>query len=637
MGKISLKFYEEDCSGCHSCEVACKQEHGLGVGPRVVRVIEKAPHFKPLFCHHCKEPDCALACPEDAITKDPQTGVVLHDKEKCTGCNAVPNKSGAEKQQTSPCKAQCPAHIDVQGYVNLAAKGKFEEALALIKKSSPFPSICGRVCHHPCETQCSRGDIDQSVGIHGIERFIADLDLKADKRYMPRIKDKKEDKVAVVGSGPAGLTCAYYLAIKGYRVSVFEKAAKPGGMLTTGIPSYRLPADIVEAEIQHIRDMGITIKTSVEIGTDVTVAQLRQEGYKAIFVAVGTQECVQLGIEGEDLQGVYPALEYLGQVNRGEEVSLGKNVAVIGGGNAAMDAVRSARRLGTKNAFIIYRRGLEEMPANAEEIEECREEGIPIKTLTQPVRFIGKNGKVTAVECIKMKLGEPDQSGRRAPEPVTGSEFTIEIDNAISALGQEADWSCLTDECACTLSDWGTMNVDPLTLQSDDPDIFAGGDAVRGPQSIIEAIADGKQAAISIDLFIKGRDLKLGRGEELKTITNPQKEVYNKIDPVQMPRLNAQERVNNFDEVQQGLTEEMVIQEAKRCINCGSCCVQACPHSVMQFNHEIIKAVKCDLCIEKRGRNEAPACSLVCPTHCIVWGDPEKFPKTIAAGQQGRV
>jgi len=637
MGKISIKFYEEDCSGCHSCEVACKQEHGLGVGPRVVRVIEKAPYFKPLFCHHCKEPDCALACPEDAITKDPETGVVLHDNDKCTGCNAVPNKSGAEKQQTSPCKAQCPAHIDVQGYVNLAAKGKFEEALALIKKASPFPSICGRVCHHPCETHCSRGDIDQSVGIHGIERFIADLDLKAGKRYMPRIKDPKEDRVAVVGSGPAGLTCAYYLAIKGYPVTVFEKAAKPGGMLTAGLPSYRLPADVVEAEIQHIRDMGVTIKTGIEIGTDLTVAQLRKDGYKAIFVAVGTQECIQLGIEGEDLEGVYPALDYLGQINRGEKVALGKNVAVIGGGNAAMDAVRSARRLGAENAFIIYRRGLEEMPANAEEIEECQEEGIPIKTLTQPVRFIGKNGKVTAIECIKMKLGKPDESGRRAPQPVAGSEFTLEIDNAISALGQEADWSCLTDECACTLSDWGTMNVDPLTLQSDDPDIFAGGDAVRGPQSIIEAIADGRQAAISIDLFIKGRDLKLGRAEELKTITNPQKEVYNKIDPVQMPRRNAQERVKNFDEVQQGLTEEMVIQEAKRCINCGSCCVQACPHSVMQFNHDIIKAVKCDLCIEKRGRNEAPACSLVCPTHCIVWGDPEKFPNTIAAGQQNRV
>jgi NADPH-dependent glutamate synthase beta subunit-like oxidoreductase len=632
MGNISLKFYEEDCSGCHACEVACKQEHGLGVGPRVVRVIEKAPNFKPLFCHHCKDPACAIACPEDAITKDPETGIVLHDNDKCTGCNSVPDKSGAEKQQTSPCKAECPAHIDVQGYVNLAAKGKFEEALALIKKASPFPSICGRVCHHPCESNCSRSDIDKSVGIHGIERFIADLDLNAGKRYMPKIKDKKEDKVAIVGSGPAGLTCAYYLAIKGYQVTVFEKATELGGMLTTGIPSYRLPGNIVEAEIQHIRDMGVTLKTNMEIGTDVTVAQLRQEGYKAFFVAVGTQECVQLGIEGEDLDGVYPGLDYLRIVNRGEQVALGKNVAVIGGGNAAMDAVRMCRRLGAENAFIIYRRGLEEMPANAEEIEECQEEGIPINTLTQPVRFIGENGRVKAIECLKMQLTEPDESGRRRPEPVAGSEFTIEVDNAISALGQEADWSCLTSECACTLSDWGTMNVDPLTLQSDDPDIFAGGDAVRGPQSIIEAIADGKQAATSIDFFIKGRDLKLGREVELKTITNPQKEVYNKIDPVQMPRLDAQERVNNFDEVQQGLTEEMVIQEAKRCINCGSCCVQACPHGVMQFNHEIIKAVKCDLCVEKRGRNEAPACSLVCPTHCIVWGDPEKFPETIPAG-----
>ena len=598
----------------------------LGVGPRVVRVIEKAPYFKPLFCHHCEDPPCATACPEDAISKDPETGVVLHDPDKCTGCNAVPGKSGAEKQQTSACKAQCPAHIDVQGYVNLAARGKFEEALALIKQASPFPSICGRVCHHPCESNCSRGDIDQSVGIHGIERFIADLDLKADKRYMPKIKDKKEDKVAVVGSGPAGLTCAYYLAIEGYDVTVFEKASAPGGMLTTGIPAYRLPRKIVEAEIEHICDMGVRLKTDVEIGTDVTVAQLRQEGYRAFFVAVGTQECVQLGIEGEDLDGVYAGLDYLHRVNQGEQVALGNRVAVIGGGNVAMDAVRSARRLGAEKAFIIYRRGLEEMPANAEEIEECRQEGIPINMLSQPVRFIGENGRLKAIACLKMQLSEPDESGRRRPEPVAGSEFTIEVDSAISALGQEADWSCLTEECACTLSDWGTMNVDVLTLQSDDPDIFAGGDAVRGPQSIIEAIADGRQAAISIDRFIRGRDLKLGRGEELKINTNPQKEVYNKIDPVQMPRLDAQQRVNSFDEVQQGLTEEMVIQEAKRCINCGSCCVQACPHGVMQFNHDIIKAVKCDLCVEKRGNGEVPACTAVCPTHCIFWGNPETFP-----------
>jgi NADPH-dependent glutamate synthase beta subunit-like oxidoreductase len=627
MTKISLMFNEKNCSGCHACEVACKQEHGLGVGPRVVRVIEQAPYFKPLFCHHCEDAPCAAACPEDAISKDAQTGVVLHDKDKCTGCNAVPGKSGAEKQQTSACKAQCPAHIDIQGYVNLAAKGKFQQALQLIKQANPFPSICGRVCHHPCESNCSRGEIDESVGIHGIERFIADLDLNASKRYMPEIKDNKEDKVAIVGSGPAGLSCAYYLAIEGYDVTVFEKGSELGGMLTTGIPSYRLPSHVVEAEIQHIRDMGVTMKTGVEIGTDMTVAQLREDGFKAFFIAVGTQECIQLSIDGEDLDGVYPALDYLRKVNLGQQVSLGNDVAVIGGGNAAMDAVRSARRLGAENAFIIYRRGFEEMPANAEEIEECQQEGISINTLTQPLRFIGENGRLKAIACIKMQLGQPDDSGRRRPEAVAGSEFTITVDNAVIALGQEADWSCLTSECACTLSDWGTMNVDALTLQSDDADIFAGGDAVRGPQSIIEAIADGKQAAISIDRYIQGRNLKLGREIELRTITNPQKEVYNKIAAVHMPCLDSRQRVKNFDEVQQGLTEEMVIEEAKRCINCGSCCVQACPYGVMQFNHEIIKAVKCDLCVEKRANGEVPACTAVCPTHCIFWGNPEAFPR----------
>jgi NADPH-dependent glutamate synthase beta subunit-like oxidoreductase len=627
MTKISLMFNEKNCSGCHACEVACKQEHGLGVGPRVVRVIEQAPYFKPLFCHHCEDAPCAAACPEDAISKDAQTGVVLHDKDKCTGCNAVPGKSGAEKQQTSACKAQCPAHIDIQGYVNLAAKGKFQQALQLIKQANPFPSICGRVCHHPCESNCSRGEIDESVGIHGIERFIADLDLNASKRYMPEIKDNKEDKVAIVGSGPAGLSCAYYLAIEGYDVTVFEKGSELGGMLTTGIPSYRLPSHVVEAEIQHIRDMGVSMKTGVEIGTDMTVAQLREDGFKAFFIAVGTQECIQLSIDGEDLDGVYPALDYLRKVNLGQQVSLGNDVAVIGGGNAAMDAVRSARRLGAENAFIIYRRGFEEMPANAEEIEECQQEGISINTLTQPLRFIGENERLKAIACIKMQLGQPDDSGRRRPEAVAGSEFTITVDNAVIALGQEADWSCLTSECACTLSDWGTMNVDALTLQSDDADIFAGGDAVRGPQSIIEAIADGKQAAISIDRYIQGRNLKLGREIELRTITNPQKEVYNKIAAVHMPCLDSRQRVKNFDEVQQGLTEEMVIEEAKRCINCGSCCVQACPYGVMQFNHEIIKAVKCDLCVEKRANGEVPACTAVCPTHCIFWGNPEAFPR----------
>ena len=629
MGKISLLFNEYLCSGCHTCEIACKQEHGLGVGPRVIRVLEESPYFKPLFCHHCDDPPCAKACPEDAITKDSETGIVLLDLEKCTGCNAVPGTSGAEKQGTSPCKAECPAHIDVQGYVGLTAKGKFQEALELIKEASPFPSICGRVCPHPCESACNRGGIDDPVANHAIERFVADLDLNTTKRYMPKIKEKKKDKVAIIGSGPAGLSCAYYLAQEGYQVTIFEKDTEPGGMLTGGIPSYRLPREVVNAEIQLIRDMDVTIKTGVEIGKDTTIAQLREEGFKAFFAAIGTQACLELGIEGENLEGAYGGLDYLRQINRGESVKLGKNVAIIGGGNTAMDAARSALRSGAENAFILYRRGLEEMPANAEEIKECQEEGISIKTLIQPLRFIGENGRVKAIECIKMKLTEPDESGRPKPEPIPDSVFTIEVDAVINALGQEADWACLTPECACTLSEWGTMNVDPLTLQSDDPDIFAGGDAARGPRTVIEAIADGKQAAISIDRFILGRDLRLGRDQVFPTITDPQKEVYNKIDRVQMPCLDPQARIKSFNEVQKGLTEEMVLEEAKRCISCGTCCVQACPYDVMQFNHDTLKAVKCDLCVDKRGNNEAPACFSVCPVRCIFWGDPEEYKEAV--------
>ncbi len=629
MGKISLLFNEYLCCGCHTCEIACKQEHGLGVGPRVIRVLEESPYFKPLFCHHCDDPPCVKACPEDAITKDSETGVVLLDLEKCTGCNAVPGTSGAEKQDTSPCKAECPAHIDVQGYVNLAAKGKFQEALELIKEASPFPSICGRVCPHPCEDGCNRGEIDDPVANHAIERFVADLDLNTTKRYMPKIKEKKKDRVAIIGSGPAGLSCAYYLAQEGYQVTIFEKDTVPGGMLTAGIPSYRLPRKVVNAEIQLIRDMDVTIKTGVEIGKDTTIAQLREEGFKAFFTAIGTQACLELGIEGENLEGVHGGLDYLRQINRGESVKLGKNVAIVGGGNTAIDAARSVSRLGSENAFILYRRGLEEMPANTEEIKECQEEGISIKILTQPLRFIGENGRVKVIECIKMKLTEPDESGRPKPEPVPGSVFTMEVDAVINALGQEADWTCLTPECACTLSDWGTMNVDPLTLQSDDPDIFAGGDAARGPRTIIEAIADGKQAAISIDRFILGRDLRLGRDQVFPTITDPQKEVYNKIDRVQMPCLDPQTRIKSFDEVQKGLTKEMVLEEAKRCISCGTCCVQACPYDVMQFNHDTLKAVKCDLCVDKRGNNEAPACYSVCPVRCIFWGDPEEYKEAV--------
>lgn len=494
---------------------------------------------------------------------------------------AVPGAFSIEKQGTSPCKVACPAHISVQGYVALAAEGKYREALKLVKEENPLPAICGRVCHHPCESICKRGEVDEPVAIDSIKRFIADLDLKSETRFVPEIKQKREEKVAVIGSGPAGLACAYYLAVEGYSVTVFEKLPVLGGMLTVGIPSYRLPRDIIGAEIEVIRDMGVEFRTGVEIGKDVTISQLREQGYKAFFVAIGAHECKALGIEGEDLEGVYPGVDFLREVNLGKKIALGDRVVVVGGGNVAMDCVRTALRLGSARPMIVYRRSVDEMPANAEEIEECHEEGIEIMTLTNPVRIIGENGRARAVECVRMELGEPDASGRRRPVVVEGSNFQIEVDAVIPAIGQESDWACLTPECTCQLSDWGTMRVDPRTLQSDDADIFAGGDAVTGPATVIEAIAAGKQAAISIGRFLQGRDLLEGREREWKAVENVQTEGYDRIPREHMPRVAPERRTSNFDEVQLGFTEEQVRREAQRCLSCGVCsecyqCVDAC-------------------------------------------------------------
>ena len=532
--------------------------------------MRKQPRYiDPAKCTGCG--DCAEVCPIQRPSEY-DMGLLIRKATHKRYAQAIPGAFAISKRGTAPCRATCPAHVSVQGFIALTNDGRYRQALELFKQDHPFPGVCGRVCTHPCESACTRHEVDQPLGIMNLHRFLADTDRDSGNPYVPVKKAQREEQVAIVGAGPAGLTCAYFLAIEGYRVTVFEKLPVLGGMLSVGIPSYRLPRDVIESEIQVIKDLGVQFKTGVEIGKDFTVGQLRDKGYKAFFIGVGAQECKRLGIEGEDFEGVFPGVDFLREVNLGNRVHLGDRVAVIGGGNVAMDCVRTALRTGSKKPFIIYRRAVEQMPANPEEIEECREEGIELMTLTNPTRVIAQNGRVTAVECIKMELGAPDASGRRRPVPVEGSEFVIEVDAVIPAIGQETDWACLTDECACTLSDWGTMKVDPVTLQTSDADIFAGGDAVSGPATVVEAIGAGKEAAISIDRFIRGEDLAADR----KTDWTPVKDV-----PIAgvgaavrrpMPMLAAETRRDNFNEVQLGYDEATARGEADRCLECGVCC-----------------------------------------------------------------
>ena len=629
---------QHDCSGCHACEVACKQEHGLGVGPRVVRVIEKAPLFVPLFCHHCEDAPCALACPEDAISKDPETWVVLLDPEKCTGCNAVEGKSGAEKQETSPCKVECPARNDVQGYVGLAAKGKYEEAIQLIKKTSPFPSVCGRVCPHPCESKCNRDQIDDPVAIQSIERFLADQDFSSGKPYVPEVKEVRDEKIAVIGSGPAGLAAAYFLAKEGYKVSVFEKLPVAGGMMAVGIPEYRLPKDILSAEIKIIQDMGVEIKTGVTFGKDIGLESLKKDGYKAFFLATGLHQNRLLDAEKKDMDGVLKGIDFLRDVSLGNSVSLGKRVIVIGGGNVAIDVALTSIRKGAKEVSLVCLEQRDEMPAWEHEIQMALEEGVKIVNGFGPNKFLEKKGKFSGIE-FKRCLSVFDDQCIFNPQYDPKDLKKMEGETAIIAIGQAADLS-FADKQGIPVSSAGSLEADPMTLQTPIEGVFAGGDVYYGPKTVAEAIGSGKEAAVSIARYLKGLDLRAGRDlrdTKLTPITEPQKEKYDPAARAQMPRLEPKKRMTNFNEVHLGFTEDMAVQEAKRCISCGTCCVQACPYRVMQFNHEVTKAVKCDLCVEKRGNDEAPACSLVCPAHCIYWGDPATFPSEADKGIQKSV
>lgn len=478
---------------------------------------------------------------------------------------------------TAPCMDACPIHLDIPKYVELVKDAKFPDSLGVIREKLPLPGVVGRVCYHPCEQHCRRANADEPIAIRLLKRFVADQEWSRGKLPEFQITPSgKRGKVAIVGAGPAGLTCAYHLCLKGHEVTIFEKQPIAGGMMTIGIPEYRLPGAVVQSEIEAIQNMGVTIKTGLEIGKDLTTEQLRKEGYQAVFISIGAHECKKLGLSGEDLEGVFPGVEFLREVRLGKKINPGKRVAVIGGGNVAIDAVRTALRLGAEEAFIIYRRSREEMPALEEEIKDCEAEGIQFHLLTNPKRIVGENGKVRAIECLKMTLGEADASGRPRPIPVEGSEFILEVDGVIPALGQESDWACLGPDCACTLTEWGTMKIDPFTLQTEDPFLFAGGDAALGPRSLIEASAMGKKAALAMDRQINGLPLEEGNDDYFDLLFKAVK-IYDPKEVVKVtevrdrkdgPKLNPETRKASFEEVEQCFSPAEAVAEAERCLRC---------------------------------------------------------------------
>ena len=501
----------------------------------------------------------------------------LDDLKKKNQGEAVGSAGAYYSKVTAPCMDACPIHLNVPKYVELIKNAKFADSLAVIRECLPLPGIVGRVCYHPCEQHCRRAHVEEAIAIRALKRFAADQEIATEKQPEFQVNPSaRTGKVAVIGAGPAGLTCAFHLALKGHRVTIFEKQPLSGGMLAVGIPDYRLPQAAREGEIKVITDLGVEIRSGVSIGSELTIGKLREEGYQAFFLSIGAHECKTLGLAGEDLPGVYPGVDFLRDVKLGKKIDLGNRVAVIGGGNVAIDAVRTALRLGSREAFILYRRGLEEMPALQEEIADCQAEGIPIQTLVNPIRIIAENGKVKALECIRMSLEAPDESGRRKPVPVAGSEFVLEVDGVIPALGQESDWACLGPECQCTLSDWGTVKVKPYTLQTDDPDIFAGGDAVNGPKSVIEAAAQGKKAAQSIDRFLNGLPLEADEDDffdelfRVIPVYDPQEEVRvpDKLERRTLSKLDPETRKNSFEEVEQGYSTKEAVTEAERCLRC---------------------------------------------------------------------
>jgi len=508
-----------------------------------------------------------------------------------------------------PCRAACPAHVNVQAYVALIQRGKFKEAVEVIRKDLPFPAICGRVCFSPCEDACARVNLDQAVAIRALKRLVADIEREQGRVIAQPVPKKYSEKVAIIGGGPAGLTAAYELAKLGYPVTVFERMDEPGGMMRYCIPDFRLEKFVVANEIAYIKDLGVEIKTGVEFGRDITLESLKNEGYKAIFIAIGTQVGMKLNVPGEDLEGVINAVDFLRAIALGKKIVIGEKVAVIGGGNTAIDAARTAKKHGAKEVMILYRRSREEMPALPHEVELAEKDGIKFYFLVTPKQIIGENGKVKAVECLRMRLGEPDESGRRRPIPIAFSEHQYEVDMVIPALGQLVETSVLPPGLLSKEKRGPPLQVDPLTLETNIPGVFAGGDVATGPASIIEAVAAGKRAAVSIHRYLRGEDLRKDREEAIEESTWVkdwrllEKKERRYESPIEKPHLSFEEARAYLEKL-----KRQARFEAFRCLGCGPCAECLASMDLCEGDKAVVDEGKCVGC---------NVCVVVCPVGAI--------------------
>ena len=540
--------------------------------------------------------DCIKACVFDAISIG-SDGYPVVDESKCVGCGAcekvcpknileVKTMSerllhfNEEEDALAPCRQTCPAEIDIPKYIAQITKGDYEGAVKTIRERNPLLLACGRVCPHPCESYCRRGIEDEAVSINQLKRFVADMEMNSERRLPVSCAPPTNKQIAVIGGGPAGLSCAYFLRRLGHTVTIFEAMPKLGGMIRYGIPEYRLPKKVLDWEIEGILKLGINYHINVKLGVDFDMGSLVAAGYDAVFLGIGAWDDYSLKIEGENLSGCYTGIDFLVKIGGVDSIPIGRKVAVIGGGNTAIDCVRTLIRLGAEKVYLVYRRTRSEMPANKVEIEAAEQEGVDFLFLAAPVRAIGnEQGKVTSLEYLKMELGEPDASGRRRPVPKEGSETVLDIDMLITAIGQKPDVS-FTNEGKrlkdLTITRWNTIEADHETLQSNIPYIFTAGDVATGPSLVVEAIGGGRRAARSIHQYLTANqvtpDLKSLLKKHIPESIFEYVEGIVKTPRAKMPELPVKERIKSFVEADLVLREKDALAESKRCLSCCRIC-----------------------------------------------------------------